>query len=46
MISNELSFKDLEDMAVLLGLSDYNFKSREEIANIIRDKINIKLKFY
>lgn len=46
MISNELSFKDLEDMAVLLGLSDYNFKSREEIANIIRDKLSIKLKFY
>lgn len=46
MISNELSFKDLEDMAVALGLSDYNFKSREEIENIIRDKLNIKLKFY
>ena len=46
MISDGVSFKDLEDMAVVLGLSGYNFKSREEIANVIGDKLNIKLKFY
>lgn len=46
MVSNSISFKDLKEMAVVLGLSHYNFKSKEEIADIIWDKLNIKLEFY
>lgn len=46
MISNSVSFKDLKEMAVVLGLSHYNFKSKEEIADVIWDKLNIKLEFY
>ena len=46
MISNELSFKDLEDMAVVLGLSHCYYESKEEIADEIWEKLNIKLEFY
>lgn len=46
MISDILSFKDLKEMAVVLGISGYDFKSREEIADAIGDKLNIKLEFY
>lgn len=46
MISNTLSFKDLEDMAVVLGLYNLSFKSKEELADIISDKFNISLEFY
>lgn len=46
MISNSISFEDLKEMAVVLGLSHYNFMSKEEIADIMLDKLNIKLEFY
>ena len=46
MISNELSLKDLEDMAIVLGLYNPSFKSKEELADIISDKFNISLEFY
>ena len=47
MVSNSVSFKDLKEMAVVLGLSHYyHFESKEEIADEIWDKLNIKLEFY
>lgn len=46
MLSDTVSFKDLEDMDVVLGLSNYKFNSREEIVGAIRDKLNIDLEFY
>ena len=46
MVSNELSLKDLEDMAIALGFCNLDFKSKEEIADIIRNRLNISLEFY
>lgn len=46
MVSNSVSFKDLKEMAVVLGLSHYYFESKEEIADEIWEKLNIKLEFY
>ena len=47
MVSNSVSFKDLKEMAVVLGLSHYYcYESKEEIADEIWDKLNIKLEFY
>lgn len=46
MVSNELSLKDLEDMAIVLGLYNPSFKSKEELVDIISDKFNIRLEFY
>lgn len=47
MVSNSVSFEDLKEMAVVLGLSHYcHFESKEEIADEIWDKLNIKLEFY
>lgn len=46
MVSATLSLKDLEDMAVVLGLYNPSFKSKEELADIISDKFNISLEFY
>lgn len=46
MVSTTLSLKDLEDMAVVLGLYNPRFKSKEELADIIRDMLNISLEFY
>lgn len=47
MVSNSVSFEDLKEMAVVLGLSHYyHFESKEELADEIWDKLNIKLEFY
>ena len=47
MVSNSVRFEDLKEMAVVLGLSHYyHFESKEEIADEIWDKLNIKLEFY
>lgn len=45
MVSNSVSFEDLKEMAVVLGLSCY-YESKEEIADEIWEKLNIKLEFY
>lgn len=47
MVSNSVSFEDLKEMAVVLGLSHcYYYESKEEIADEIWEKLNIKLEFY
>ena len=46
MVSNKLSLKDLEDMVIALGFCNLDFKSKEEIADIIRNRLNISLEFY
>ena len=46
MVSNSVSFEDLKEMAVVLGLSHCYYESKEEIADEILEKLNIKLEFY
>lgn len=46
MVSNSVSFEDLKEMAVVLGLSHCYYESKEEIADEIWEKLNIKLEFY
>ena len=47
MVSNSVSFEDLKEMAVVLGLSHcYYYEIKEEIADEIWEKLNIKLEFY
>lgn len=47
MVSNSVSFEDLKEIAVVLGLSHcYYYEIKEEIADEIWEKLNIKLEFY
>lgn len=46
MVSNSVSFEDLKEMAVVLGLSHCYYESKEEMADKIWEKLNIKLEFY